>query len=120
MEAINLTKDWFLRKVVDYDSNPDEWIFLGNKPCLVEFYTDWSEEAEQMRPYLDELADEYKEEIHIYKVNLSKEEDIGIAFDIQTIPTLLFCPMHELPQKAEGVFDKAVLKQGIEEILLGK
>lgn len=41
MEVVHLTKEEFLKKVVDYENNPTEWKYLGDKPAIVDFYADW-------------------------------------------------------------------------------
>ena len=41
MNTIALTKADFLKKVVDYEKNPTEWKYLGDKPALVDFYATW-------------------------------------------------------------------------------
>ena len=35
MKAIQLTKSDFLKKVVDYENNPTEWNYLGDKPAII-------------------------------------------------------------------------------------
>ena len=41
MAIVNLTKGGFLRKVANYETNPTEWKFLGDKPALIDFYASW-------------------------------------------------------------------------------
>ena len=36
MKTIHLTKSEFLTKVVDYEKNPNEWKYLGDKPAIIE------------------------------------------------------------------------------------
>ena len=31
----NITKADFLSKIMDYEKNPTQWVFKGNKPCIV-------------------------------------------------------------------------------------
>ena len=38
MKTIELTKADFLKKIVDYEKNPEEWIYLGDKPAIIDFY----------------------------------------------------------------------------------
>ena len=37
MTTINLTKEEFLNKVMDYESNPTEWKYKGDKPAIIDF-----------------------------------------------------------------------------------
>ena len=41
MKTIALTKADFLKKVADYEKNPEEWKYLGDKPALIDFYASW-------------------------------------------------------------------------------
>ena len=36
--TIHLTKAEFLAKVANYETNPNEWKYLGDKPCIIDFY----------------------------------------------------------------------------------
>ena len=40
MKTIALTKAEFLRRVMDYETNPQEWKYLGDKPAIIDFYAD--------------------------------------------------------------------------------
>lgn len=118
MKTIQLTQADFLAKVADYQSNPKEWKYLGDKPALIDFYADWCGPCKMIAPVLEELAAEYDGKIYIYKVNTENERDLAAAFGIRSIPSLLFIPMQETPQMAQGALPKKELKRAIDEILL--
>ena len=120
MKTINLTKEDFLAKVANYESNPSEWKYLGDKPALIDFYADWCGPCKAVAPILEELAEEYKEEIYIYKIHTEVEQELSAVFGIRSIPSLLFIPMNEQPQMAAGALPKAELKKIIDDILLKK
>lgn len=120
MNTIALTKADFLKKVVNYETNPTEWKYLGDKPALVDFYASWCGPCKALTPVLEELAAEYKDQIYIYKIDTEAERELAAAFGIRSIPTLLFIPMEGKPQMAQGALPKATLKKAIDEIMLGK
>lgn len=113
----HLTKDTFLQKVFDYENNKD-WKFEGEIPALIDFYADWCGPCKIIAPILEELADEYKGQINIYKVNTEEEQELAGAFGIRSIPSLLFIPLNEQPQMAAGALPKDALKDIIEKVLL--
>ncbi|MCD7898550.1 MAG: thioredoxin [Bacteroides sp.] len=117
-KTTHLTKADFLSKVADFESNPNEWKYLGDKPALIDFYATWCGPCKTIAPILEELADEYEGKIYIYKIDTEKEEELSSAFGIRSIPTLLFVPMGENPQMAQGAIPKNKLKEAIENILL--
>ncbi|HOG05878.1 MAG: thioredoxin [Paludibacter sp.] len=120
MGTILLTKADFLKKVANYEANPNEWKYLGDKPCIIDFYADWCGPCKAVAPILEELAKEYDGQIYIYKVDTEQEQELAAAFGIRSIPSLLFCPMDEQPQMAMGALPKEAFKQAIDEVLLKK
>ena len=120
MGTIHLTKAEFLAKVANFEENPTEWKYLGDKPCIIDFYADWCGPCKTVAPILEGLAKEYDGEIYIYKVNTEQEQELAAAFGIRSIPTILFCPMGENPQMAQGALPKDAFKKAIEEVLLKK
>ncbi|WP_321480117.1 thioredoxin [uncultured Bacteroides sp.] len=120
MKTIPLTKEGFLTKVANYETNPTEWKYLGDKPAVIDFYASWCGPCKMIAPLLEELAAEYGEEIYIYKINTEEEQELAAAFGIRSIPTLLFVPMEGQPQMAQGAMPKASLKEAIDNVLLKK
>ena len=120
MGTIHLTKADFLAKVADYEKNPTEWKYLGDKPCIIDFYASWCGPCKTIAPILEDLAKEYDGQIYIYKINTEEEQELAAAFGIRSIPTILFCPMGSAPQMAQGAMPKDAFKQAINDVLLKK
>ena len=118
MGTIHITKAEFLAKVANYEANPTEWKYLGDKPCIIDFYASWCGPCKTIAPILEDLAKEYDGQIYIYKINTEEEQELAGAFGIRSIPTLLFCPIGEAPQMAQGALPKESFKQAINEVLL--
>jgi thioredoxin 1 len=115
----HLTKETFNEKVFNYEKNK-EWKFEGTLPCLIDFYADWCGPCKTVAPILEELSEEYKGKINIYKVDTEAERELSAAFGIRSIPSLLFCPIEGQPQMAMGALPKETFRQVINEVLLGK
>lgn len=118
MAAIHINKDEFQKKVWNYEESPNEWKFKGDKSAIVDFYAAWCGPCKMLSPILDELADEYAGKLDIYKVDTGQETELSDAFNIRSIPTLLFCPKNGEPQIMQGALPKASLKEIIEKNLL--
>jgi thioredoxin-like negative regulator of GroEL len=69
-------------------------------------------------PILEELSEEYKDKLIIYKVDTDKAIELASVFGIQSIPTFLFIPVEGDPMIQPGAFPKHVFKEVIEERLL--
>jgi thioredoxin 1 len=117
--TIPLTYQTFKTKVFDFEKH-QEWKFEGDKPCLIDFWAAWCGPCRMIAPILEELSEEYKDQINIYKVNTEEEPELATLFGIRSIPSLLFVPMNGKPQMAAGALPKQTLKELIDRELLGR
>lgn len=112
----NLTKETFLKKVFNFKEGK-EWKFEGDKPALIDFYADWCGPCKSLAPVLEQLSEEYEGKIDIYKIDTEAEQELSAAFGIRSIPSMLFCPMNEQPQMANGALPKQQIEQIIKDVL---
>lgn len=117
-KVIHLTKAEFLSKVFNYEKNPTEWVYEGDKPCIIDFYADWCGPCKRVTPILEELAKEYGDKIIIYKIDVDKENELAATFGIQSIPTILFVPVKGVPQISQGALPKSEFIKQIDNFLL--
>jgi thioredoxin len=117
MATIQLSTDDFKEKIFDYE-NEKEWQFKGENPAIIDFYADWCGPCKAVAPVLEELSNEYKGKLDIYKLDTDKEAELSALFGIQSIPTFLFIPTEGAPMMQRGALPKNVFKQVIEEKLL--
>ena len=123
MSVIHLSEKEFSEKVVNIETISSQWKYKGDKPAIIDLYADWCfatwcGPCKALSPILEELAEEYKDRIYIYKIDVDKEEKLSEIFGIRTVPTLLFSPLKGDPYMTSGVIPKHELKKKIEEILL--
>jgi thioredoxin len=119
-KVVQLSKQMFLDQVFDYEKNPDKWTFKGQQPCIIDFYADWCRPCKMVAPIMEELAEKYKGQITIYKVNTDQERELAQFFGIRSIPSILFCPMGGDPQMSQGAMQKADYEKIINDFLLKK
>ena len=117
MATINLTAEGFKKEIFDYQTE-ENWQYRGNLPAIVDFYADWCGPCKAVAPVLEELANEYKGKINIYKIDTDSEKELSSLFGIQSIPTLLFIPLEGSPMIQKGALPKNILQQVIQERLL--
>lgn len=120
MAPIHLTKAEFLSKVANFSTNSTEWKYLGDKPCIIDFYATWCGPCKMVAPILEDLAKKYNGQVYIYKVDVDAEPEIAAAYGIQSIPTIFFCPMTGNPQLSQGAMQKEDFKKMITDVLLKK
>lgn len=119
-EIRHITKAEFLEKVWNYEANPDQWVYEGNIPCIVDFYASWCGPCKRLAPILEEIQKEYDGKIIIYKVNTEEERELAAVFGITSIPTLLYIPKKGQPTMTKGLLPKENLVKVINVKLLGK
>jgi thioredoxin 1 len=121
MATIQLTAQDFKDKIFNYETEKD-WKFKGDIPVIIDFYADWCGPCKMVAPFLEELSQEYKDRLVIYKVNTEKEMELSAVFGIQSIPSFLFIPVEGDgdPMMQPGALPKKAFKQVIEENLLQK
>ena len=118
MEVVSLNKAEFLKKVYDFEANPNDWKFEGKRPAIVDFYATWCGPCKALHPILEELSKESVSYTHLRAHETHKEQDLAAAFGIRSIPTLLMIPMKEEPRIMQGAMPKDQLKKAIDEFLL--
>lgn len=118
-EVIVMNKEMFLKQVFNYEKST-EWKYEGKKPAIIDLYADWCAPCRKVAPIMKELAEKYKDEIVIYKVNVDKEKELAALFNATSIPLFVFIPMEGTPQLFRGAADKATYQKAIDSFLLGK
>lgn len=116
--SVEMTKEMFLTKVMNYEENTEEWVYLGDKPCIIDFYANWCGPCGFVAPILEQVAEEYKDRIDVYKVNTETEQELAGVFGIRSIPSFLFCPTDDKPDMIVGVLDREKFEHYIKEFLI--
>lgn len=117
MNVKELTLESFKNNIMDYEANPTEWKFKGERPAVIDFYAVWCGPCKATAPILDSLAKEYDGKVDFYKVDVDKQQELSTMFGIRSIPSLLFIPKEGKPQMQVGAMDHTQLENAIKSIL---
>jgi len=112
-----LTKESFKEKIYDFE-NKKEWEFIGERPCIIDFYADWCGPCKAVAPVLEKLSEEYKGKVDIFKVDTEDQQELAAMFGIRSIPSILFVPMNDKPQMAAGALPREAFIDAINNVLL--
>ena len=119
--AKDITSDFFSENVYDFKNIDEsgELNFLGKNAVVIDFHAQWCGPCRVLGPIIDELDKEY-DNVDFYKVDTEAEMELAGAFGVMSLPTLLFIPMEGKPMISPGAPPKQMLKEMIDEKLLGK
>lgn len=112
----HLNREEFKKLVVNVDT--EGWKYLGDKPCVIDFYASWCGPCRMISPFLDDLSKEFKDQIYIYKINIDEEKDLARYFGASSIPLLIFIPKEGQPQASRGALPKDEIRNAIKTVLL--
>ena len=113
-----LTYNEFLKKVWDFEKDPNTFNYKGKLPAIVDFYADWCGPCRRVAPIMEKLAEEYEGKLLVYKVNTDQERGLASAFQVKSIPMVLFIPVEGKPMKQVGALPEAGYRETIEEYLI--
>ena len=112
----HLTIETFGVKVADLSKK--EWKYLGDKPAIIDFYADWCVHCHTLTPLLEELAEEYRDKLDIYKIDTEDQPRLASYFGVSALPYILFIPVGSEPKYINGAVPKKYLEEVIHKVLL--
>lgn len=110
----------FRLKIMDYTIHQTEWVFEGERPAVIDFYTTWCGPCKMMAPIVEETAKAYAGKVDFYKVDIEKEQELAQTFGIQSIPTFLFIPAKGKPTIQIGAMPKETFEKMVDENLFSR
>jgi thioredoxin 1 len=105
-KVVYLNTQDFIQFIFDF-RNEKDWKMKSTTPCVIDFYADWCRPCKMVAPIMDELSAEYRGKIQFYKVNIDMEEELANAFNIQSIPNIMMCPLNGKPSNTPGAMSKS-------------
>ena len=114
----HLTYNEFLKKVWDFEKDPNTFKYKGKLPAIVDFYADWCGPCRRVAPIMEKLAEEYDGKLLVYKVNTDQERALATAFNVKSIPMVLFIPKEGQPMMQVGALPEEGYRKVVTEQLL--
>lgn len=95
------------------DTNFDELVLNSAKPVLVDFYGTWCTPCQQVKPVLEEIAEEFADKLTVAEAEVSETPEAAGKFDVMGVPTLLLVIGGEAKDTLTGGLTKASILDAI-------
>lgn len=89
---------------------------LKNKKVVLDFYADWCGPCRMLSPIIEELAEQYGEEVSIAKLNVDLVGEVAQKFGVYSIPTVIFFKDGEVKETLVGYRPKAHFEKIINQL----
>lgn len=103
---IELTAENFENEVVE-----------SEVPVLIDLFTPTCGPCRALAPILEQLAEEYDGKVKVGKINVAKERELGQAFNIQSVPTIVSMKGRDVQEVTVGFRNEAQLREMFENLV---
>ncbi|KEQ29014.1 thioredoxin [Pedobacter antarcticus 4BY] len=94
-----------------------EQIMAGDKPVVLDFYADWCGPCRALLPVLEEVGNDYAEDIVIAKINVEENPELATKFSVRSIPAVFLIKNGGVVDQFTGVQSRAEINKRIDQLI---
>ena len=98
------------------DATLDE-VLNTDKPVVIDFWAEWCGPCRMVAPIIEQLAEEYKDNVIVGKIDVDENNEATTKYGIRNIPTILFIKNGQVVDKIVGSADKRLFVDKINKLL---
>ena len=98
------------------DANFDEQLTQKEGVTVVDFWAPWCGPCRMVGPVIEELAEEYGDEVQFAKLNVDDNQEMAQRYGVRSIPTIGFFRNGEAVGAVVGAYPKEALQEVIEQV----
>ena len=99
------------------DQNFEAEVLQSDMPVVVDFWAEWCAPCRQIAPIISALAEEYGDQVKIFKMNIDDSPQTPGKYDVRAIPTVLAFKGGQVVQQLQGARPKSAFDEMISGLL---
>ena len=101
------------------DSDMESILNSTDKPVMVDCWASWCNPCKMIAPIIADLANEYRDDILVAKLNTEKNRKMAAKYGVRSLPTILYFNKEgKLITRTVGAIPKQAMKKVIDTTLL--
>ena len=99
------------------DNNFKEQVLESNVLTVVDFWAQWCGPCRKLMPLLEQIQNEFKQEIKVVKIDADKNINTAREYGISSLPSVLIFKDGEIKELMAGMMQKSAIVSNIKKYL---